>query len=177
VPLYALDGVAPTVHPTAFVAPSADLIGDVHVEAGASVWFGAVLRADFGPIIVREGANVQDGSVLHSGMLHPTEVGPGATIGHACVVHNCHIGEEALIGNHATVLDDAVVGARTLIGAGSLVSGRTTIPEGVIAMGTPARVLGPLAEREARFWVEGNPKIYQDLAQRYRAGLTPVAGS
>ena len=113
VPLYSFEGKSPTVHPTAFVAPSADLIGDVTVEAGASVWFGAVLRADFSPIVVREGANVQDGSVLHAGPDAPVEIGPGATIGHACVVHACTIGAQALVANHATVLDHAKVGARS----------------------------------------------------------------
>jgi carbonic anhydrase/acetyltransferase-like protein (isoleucine patch superfamily) len=174
VPLYAFEGKSPNVHPTAYVAPSADLIGEVTVEAGASVWFGAVLRADFGPIIVREGANVQDGSVLHSGPGHVTEVGPGATIGHACVVHNCVIGEEALIGNHATVLDDAVVGARALVGAGSLVSGGTEIPAGMLAIGTPARPIQPIEGSKAEHWVRDNPGIYQDLAKRYLAGIEPL---
>lgn len=173
-PLYSFEGKTPVVHPTAFVAPSADLIGDVVVEAGASVWFGAVLRADFGGIAVREGANVQDGSVLHSGEGHVTEIGAGATVGHACVVHSCTIGAEALIGNHATVLDHAVVGARTLIGAGSLVSGGTTVPDGVLAIGTPARVLGPIEDYDAEAWINGNPGIYQDLAQRYRTGLSAL---
>jgi carbonic anhydrase/acetyltransferase-like protein (isoleucine patch superfamily) len=174
VPLYAFQGKTPTVHPTAFVAPSADLIGDVTVEAGASVWFGAVLRADFGPIVVREGANVQDGSVLHSGPGHATEVGPGATIGHACVVHNCVIGEEALIGNHATVLDDATVGARALVAAGSLVSGGSAIPSGMLAIGTPARAVQPVEGSNAEHWVRDNPKIYQELARRYREDLEPL---
>jgi carbonic anhydrase/acetyltransferase-like protein (isoleucine patch superfamily) len=86
-PLFSFEGLAPTVHPTAFVAPTATLVGDVRVEANASIWYNAVLRADFGPIVVREGANVQDGCVLHGGDDPVTEIGPGATIGHLCVVN------------------------------------------------------------------------------------------
>jgi carbonic anhydrase/acetyltransferase-like protein (isoleucine patch superfamily) len=169
VPLYSFEGKSPVVHETAFIAPSADLIGDVTVEAGASVWFRAVLRADFGPIVIREGANVQDGSVLHASATHPVEIGRGATVGHSCVVHACTVGDEALIANHATVLDGARVGARSLVGAGSLVTGGTEIPEGVLAIGTPARVLGPAEGTNAELWVKGNPPIYQELARRYRA--------
>src|SRR4051794_1869891 len=110
-PLFSFEGLSPTVHPSAFIAPTASLVGDVRVEANASVWYGAVLRADFGPIVIREGANVQDGSILHGGDDPITEVGPGATIGHLCVVHGCVIGAEALIGNGATVQDGARIGA------------------------------------------------------------------
>ena len=171
-PLYSFEGKSPTVHPTAFVAPTASLIGDVTVEAGASVWFNAVLRADFGSIIVREGANVQDGSVLHAGPDGPVEIGPGATIGHGCVVHACTIGAEALIANHATVLDHAKVGSRSLVAAGALVSGGTEIPDGVLAIGVPARVMGPIEGTNAELWVNGNPATYQELAQRYLRGFT-----
>ena len=91
-PLFAFEGRAPRVDPTAFVAPTATLIGDVTVEAGASVWFNAVLRGDYGPIVVREGANVQDGSVLHAPPGIPVDIGPGATVAHLCVIHGVHVG-------------------------------------------------------------------------------------
>ena len=171
-PLYSFEGKSPTVHPTAFVAPTASVIGDVTVEENASVWYGVVLRGDFGPIAVRAGANVQDGSVVHSPVGIVTEIGPGATIGHACVVHGATIGEEALVGNHATVLDGAAVGARTLVAAGSVVTGE--IPAEVLAMGTPARVKGPIAGTSAEAWVQSNPQVYRDLAQRHRAGVVEV---
>ncbi len=116
-PLFAFEGREPAVSPSAWIAPTATLIGDVRVEDEASVWYGAVLRADFGPIIVRRGANVQDGSVLHGGEDPVTEVGEGATIGHLCVVHGAVIGAEALIGNGATVLDGATIGAHALVAA------------------------------------------------------------
>src|ERR1700746_613540 len=118
-PLFALEGHEPQVSPTAWIAPTATLVGDVRVEDDASVWYGAVLRADFGPITVRRGANIQDGSVLHGGPHPGTEIGPGATVGHLCVVHGALIGAEALIGNGATVLDGAVIGADALVAAGA----------------------------------------------------------
>src|SRR5262245_56545552 len=113
-PMFEFEGVAPKVHPTAWVAPTATLVGDVTVEANASVWYGAVVRADFGPIVIREGANIQDNSVLHGGP-NGTEIGLGATVGHLCVVHGCTIGEQALVGNGATVQDGAKIGARALV--------------------------------------------------------------
>src|ERR1700729_686793 len=109
-PLFAFEGREPRVSPAAWIAPTATLVGDVLVEDDASIWYGTVLRADFGPIVVRRGANVQDGSVLHGGPDPVTEVGEGATIGHLCVLHGAVVHAEALIGNGATVLDGAVVG-------------------------------------------------------------------
>ncbi len=173
-PLYSFEGRSPRVDPTAFVAPTATLIGDVVVEAGASVWFNTVLRADYGPVIVREGANVQDGSVLHSPPGIPVDIGPGATIAHMCIIHGAHIGAEALIANHATVLDGAVIGARSLVAAGALVTGGTKIPAEVLVVGAPATVKGPIAGTSAEMWVKVNPKAYQDLAQRYLTGLEPI---
>ena len=173
-PLYSLDGVGPTIADDAFIAPTACLVGDVRVEAGASVWYGVVLRADFSPITIREGANIQDGSVLHSGVDMPCEIGAGATIAHLCMVHSATIGEEALIGNHATVLDGARIGRRTLVAAGSLVLGGAEIPDEVLVVGSPAKVKGPLAGTTAALWVEANPQVYRDLAQRHRAGIKEI---
>jgi carbonic anhydrase/acetyltransferase-like protein (isoleucine patch superfamily) len=172
-PLFSFEDRSPQVHPDAWIAPTATLVGDVLVEAGASIWYGVVLRADFGRIRIRAGANVQDNSVLHGGDDPETEVGPGATVGHMCVVHGAVIGAEALIGNGATVQDGARIGARTLIGAGSLVPPNAEIPAGVMALGAPARVRGPLTEGAAR-WVDGNPSIYQELARRHAAGIDRV---
>jgi carbonic anhydrase/acetyltransferase-like protein (isoleucine patch superfamily) len=173
-PLFSFEGVAPTVHPTAFVAPTATLVGDVRVEARASIWYNTVLRADFGPIIVREGANVQDGSVLHGGDDPVTEIGAGATVGHLCVVHGCVIGEEALIGNGTTVQDGARIGARCLIGAGATVAPNTVVPDDTLVLGSVARAKGPLTD-SARWWVEGNPAIYRELAQRHKNGIAPAS--
>jgi carbonic anhydrase/acetyltransferase-like protein (isoleucine patch superfamily) len=170
-PLYSFEGVSPTVHPSAFVAPTAVLVGDVVVEAEASVWYNAVLRGDFSRITVREGANVQDGAVLHAPPELPCDIGRGATIAHQCVVHGATIGEEALIGNGSTVLDGAKVGRRTLVAAGALVVAGAEIPEEVLVTGAPAKVKGPIAGTSAEFWVDANPQGYRDLAQRHKAGV------
>jgi carbonic anhydrase/acetyltransferase-like protein (isoleucine patch superfamily) len=173
VPLFSFEGLAPTVSPEAWIAPTATLVGDVHVEAGASIWYGAVLRADFGPILVRRGANVQDGSVLHGGPDPVTEVGEGATIGHLCVVHGAVVHSEALIGNGATVLDGAIVGPRALVAAGATVPPGMEIPGGMLAVGVPARVAGPVTGGAGQ-WVANNPRIYRELARRHAAGVLPV---
>jgi carbonic anhydrase/acetyltransferase-like protein (isoleucine patch superfamily) len=132
-----------------------------------------VLRADFGRIVVRAGANIQDNSVLHGGADPETEIGPGATVGHVCVVHGAVIGAEALIGNGSTVQDGARIGSRALIGAGSLVPPGAEIPDGVLAVGAPARVRGPLSPG-AQQWVDGNPAIYQELARRHADGAYEI---
>jgi carbonic anhydrase/acetyltransferase-like protein (isoleucine patch superfamily) len=173
-PLFSFEGRSPRVDPTAFVAPTATLIGDVTIEAGASVWFNTVLRADYAPVIVREGANVQDGSVLHAPPGIPVDIGPGATVAHMCVIHGAHVGAQALIANRATVLDGAVIGARSLIAAGALVVGGTHIPAEVLVTGVPATVKGPIAGTGAEMWVKVNPQAYQDLARRYLTGLEPI---
>jgi carbonic anhydrase/acetyltransferase-like protein (isoleucine patch superfamily) len=174
-PMFAFEGRSPRVSASAFVAPTATLVGDVTVEDEASVWYGAVLRADFGPIVIRRGANVQDGSVLHGGEDPVTEVGEGATIGHLCVVHGCVIGAEALIGNGATVLDGAVIGARALVAAGATVAPGLVVPDGMLAVGVPARVAGEV-RGGALEWVRTNPEVYRGLARRHAAGVRPVSG-
>ena len=175
VPLFAFEGHTPDVSSSAWIAPTATLIGDVRVEAEASIWYGAVLRADLGPIIIRRGANVQDGSVLHGGDDPPTEVGEGATIGHLCVVHGAVIGTEALVGNGATVLDGVIVGRRALVAAGSTVPPRAVIPDGMLAAGVPARVLREVTGF-AEQWVQTNPGFYRELARRHAAGAKLVPG-
>jgi carbonic anhydrase/acetyltransferase-like protein (isoleucine patch superfamily) len=172
-PLFAFEGKAPRVSPAAWIAPTATLVGDVWVGEEASVWYGAVLRADFGPIIIRRGANIQDGSVLHGGEDPVTEIGEGVTIGHLCVVHGAVIDDEALIGNGATVLDGAVVGSRALVAAGSTVPPGMIIPAGMLAVGSPARVTREVSGN-AKEWVDTNPQIYRELARRHAAGIRPV---
>ena len=173
--MFAFEGRSPRVSASAWIAPTATLVGDVTVEDEASVWYGAVLRADFGPIIVRRGANVQDGSVLHGGADPVTEVGEGATIGHLCVVHGCVVGAEALIGNGATVLDGAVIGARALIAAGATVAPGLVVPDGMLAVGVPARVAGEVRGGALK-WVQTNPEVYRELARRHAAGVRPAGG-
>jgi carbonic anhydrase/acetyltransferase-like protein (isoleucine patch superfamily) len=174
-PLFSFEGKRPTVHPSAFIAPTAVLIGDVTVEERASVWYNAVLRSDFNAIVIRRGANVQDSAVIHVTPRAGVEIGPGATVGHLCCIHAALIGEEALVGNGATVLDGARIGVRAMVAAGSLVTPETDIPDGMLAMGAPAKVKGPLAGTPAEFWVRVNPEGYQALAQRHRVGIEEVA--
>ncbi|MEQ6900917.1 gamma carbonic anhydrase family protein [Nocardioides sp. YIM 152588] len=171
---FEFEGKRPQVHPEAFVAPTATLIGDVRVERGASVWYGAVLRADICTILVREGANVQDNSVIHGAPDAVVEIGPGATVAHLCVVHGSTLGAQALLGNSSTILDDARLGSGSMVAAGSLVSPGTDLPDGVLAAGTPAQVKRPIEGTGAQFWVEANPPYYAELAQRHRAGVGPV---
>jgi carbonic anhydrase/acetyltransferase-like protein (isoleucine patch superfamily) len=174
-PLFSFEGRYPRVHPSAFIAPTAVLVGDVTVEERASVWYNAVLRGDFNPIVVRRGANVQDCSVVHVTPQHGVEVGAGATVGHNCTVHAAVLAEECLVGNGATVLDGARVGVRAMVAAGALVTPGTEIPDGTLALGTPAKVRGPLAGTPAELWVRVNPEAYQALAQRHRTGVTRLA--
>jgi carbonic anhydrase/acetyltransferase-like protein (isoleucine patch superfamily) len=173
-PLLEFEGKRPVVHPEAWVAPTATLIGDVTVEAGASIWYGAVLRADICTIVVREGANVQDNSVLHAAPGETLVIGPDATVGHGCVIHGRELGRQALVGNGSTVLDHAVVGERTLVAAGSVVTPATELPAGVLAAGTPAREVKPIAGTSAEFWVETNGAYYRELAARHAAGARAV---
>ncbi|NKQ58355.1 gamma carbonic anhydrase family protein [Amycolatopsis sp. K13G38] len=170
-PLFSFEGVSPTVHPDAWIAPTATLIGDVVVEKDVSIWYGAVIRADYGRIIIREGANIQDNSVIHVGGI--CEIGRNVTVGHQCLVHDCTIGEQALIGNGAIVLDQARIGERTLVAAGATVGPNTEVPAEVIAMGTPAKKFVPLTD-SARSWVDHNAALYQELARRHAEGIAPV---
>jgi carbonic anhydrase/acetyltransferase-like protein (isoleucine patch superfamily) len=174
VPLFSFEGREPAIDPAAWIAPTATLVGDVTVEAEASVWYGAVLRADFGPIIIRRGANIQDGSILHGGLDPVTEVGEGATVGHLCVVHGAVIGAEALIGNGATVLDGVTVGCRSLVAAGCTVPPGMIIPADMLAVGVPAKIVGQVTGG-AKLWVESNPQIYRELARRHAAGVVAIS--
>ena len=162
------------MHPDAWVAPTATLIGDVTVEAGASIWYGAVLRGDICTIVVREGTNVQDNSVLHAAPGDTLTVGPNATIGHGCVVHCADVGEKALVGNGSTLLDGAKVGAGTLVAAWSVVTPGVEIPAGVVAAGIPCKPTKAIEGTSSEFWVLTNFEYYQDLARRHAAGARPT---
>lgn len=174
---YEFEGKSPTVHPEAFVAPTATLIGDVTIEKGASVWYGAVLRADICTIIVREGANIQDNSVVHGAPGVVVELGENSTVAHSCVFHGDRLGTRALLGNDSTVLDGASIGDGTLVAAGSLVTPGTQIPAGVLAAGAPAQVKKPIEGTGAAFWIETNAPYYRELADRHVAGIREVDDS
>jgi carbonic anhydrase/acetyltransferase-like protein (isoleucine patch superfamily) len=170
-PRYAFEGLHPRVDPSAFVAPTATLVGDVIVEAGASIWYGVVIRADYAPVVVRAGANVQDNAVVHGPPGLTTDIGPGATVAHNCVVHGAILEEECLVANGSVVLDGATVGARSLVAAGSVVPANTTVPPGMLVAGAPAVVKRPVEGTAAELWVQANPGAYAELAQRHRTGI------
>ena len=176
-PIYSFEGKTPKIHPGAWVAPTATVVGDVEIEEGASVWYGAVVRGDFSKVIIRAGANVQDGAVIHGPPGNPTEVGAGATVAHNCVVHGAVLGEECPIANGTVVLDGAKVGARALVAAGSVVASGAEIPPGVLAAGSPAEVKRPIEGTPAENWVRINPRGYRMLARRHAEGAQPVEGS
>ena len=175
--LFEFEGRRPQIHPEAFVAPTATLIGDVRIERGASVWYGAVLRADICTIIVREGANIQDNSVVHGAPDVVVEIGAGATVAHTCVFHGDTLGEKALLGNASTVLDGASIGDGSLVAAGSVVTPGTEIPGGVLAAGAPAAAKKPIEGTGAQMWVDSNGPYYADLARRHREGIAPLDAS
>ena len=147
-PLYALDEASPQLAAGAWAAPSADLIGDVRLGLRASVWFGAVIRADNTPILVGEESNIQDGAVGHSDPGAPLAIGARVTVGHQAILHGCTVGDGALIGMGARVLNGAVVGANCLVGAGALVTEGKVFEAGMLIVGVPARIVRPLTEAE-----------------------------
>jgi carbonic anhydrase/acetyltransferase-like protein (isoleucine patch superfamily) len=171
--LYQLDGIAPELAPDAWVAPGAQLSGRVVLEAGASVWFNAVLRGDNEPITIGRGSNIQDGCVCHTDMGYPLEVGADCTVGHLAILHGCVVGDETLVGMGATVLTGAVIGRNVLIGAGALVTEGKRIPDGVLVIGRPGKVSRELTADE----IEGLRRSaagYRANAARFRAGLRPA---
>jgi carbonic anhydrase/acetyltransferase-like protein (isoleucine patch superfamily) len=170
-PIFAVGEKVPRIHPTAFIAPTATVVGDVTVHEGASIWYGAVVRGDTSFAVIGPGANIQDGAVVHGRADQPAIIGSEASIAHNAIIHGAEIGERALIGNGAQVLDGASVGAGTLLAAGSVVLPGTEIPAGVLAAGTPATVKRTLAGTASEEWITGNPGRYATLAVLHRDGL------
>ena len=128
----------PVIHPNAYIAPNATVVGDVHIGAGSSVFFGSVLRGDREPITIGEDTNIQDNCVLHQEYGCPTTVGSRVTVGHGAILHGCTIGDETLIGMGAILLNGAVIGRHCIVGAGALVTQNTVIPDGSLVYGSPA---------------------------------------
>lgn len=173
--LYALDGIAPTVPENGdyWVAPTADVMGNVTLGSAASVWFGAVIRGDNDKITVGEGSNIQENSVLHTDPGFPLTIGKNCTIGHKAILHGCTIGENSLIGMGATVLNGAIIGKNCLIGAGALVTEGKVIPDGSLVVGAPARVVREL-DAAAIQGLKGSALHYQENMRRFKAGLTTL---
>ncbi|WP_334157090.1 phenylacetic acid degradation protein PaaY [Oryzomicrobium sp.] len=172
--VYAIDGIVPVVDPSAFVHPSAVLIGDVIVGPGCYVGPGASLRGDFGRLILEAGANLQDTCVMHGFPGTDTVVEEDGHIGHGAVLHGCRIGRNALIGMNAVIMDNAVVGEAAIVAACAFVKAGAEIPARHLAAGVPAKVVRELSEEEIAWKVAGT-RTYQDLTKRCLATLVETA--
>ncbi len=172
--IYQLDGLAPQVHPSAFVADSAQIMGDVSLAEDSSVWFGAVIRGDSDRISIGAGSNVQDGSILHVDAGCPLTLGERVTVGHRVVLHGCTIGDESLIGIGAVVLNGARIGRNCLVGAGALVTEGKGFPDGSMILGSPAKAVRQLTPEQ----IEGlrrSAEHYIANARRFQRGLSRLA--
>ena len=163
--VYAIDGIVPVVDPTAFVHPSAVLIGDVIVGPGCYVGPCASLRGDFGRLILERGANLQDTCVMHGFPGTDTVVEENGHIGHGAVLHGCRIGRNALVGMNAVIMDNAVIGESTIVAACAFVKAGVAIPPRSLVAGMPAKVIRPLSAEEIA-WKDDGTRTYQDLTRR-----------
>jgi len=168
--IYSIEGRVPQIAGDAWVAPNATVIGDVSLAAGASVWFGAVLRGDVERLTIGPGSNIQDNSVLHSDPGAPLMLGQRVTVGHMVMLHGCHVGDHSLIGIGAVVLNHARIGARSIVGAAALVTEGKEFPDGVLIIGSPARVARPLTNGELA-QMPVTAQRYIDRARLYRHSL------
>jgi carbonic anhydrase/acetyltransferase-like protein (isoleucine patch superfamily) len=171
--IYQLDELAPKMHETAWVADSAQVIGDVALAEGVSVWFGTVIRGDTESVRIGRGSNIQDASVLHADPGVPLEIGEDVSIGHQVMLHGCTIGDGSLIGIGAVVLNRARIGKNCLVGAGSLVTEGKEFPDGSMILGSPAKAVRQLSPEQ----IEGLKAIahhYVENARRYKAGFKKI---
>ena len=157
----------PRLHPTAWIAPGATVIGDVTLEEESSVWYGAVLRGDINRIIIGPRSNVQDNAVVHLDTAYPTIVGELVTVGHSAIVHACRIDDQVLVGMGAIVLDGAEVGARSIIGANTLVTLGMKIPAGSLVLGSPAKIVKQLSVEQQKE-IAGWALRYVETSKRFR---------
>jgi phenylacetic acid degradation protein len=171
--VYAIDGIVPVVDPSAFVHPSAVLIGDVIVGARAYIGPCASLRGDFGRIVVEEGANIQDHCMLHGFPGKDTVVGPEVTVGHGAILHGCVVRRGALIGMNCVVNDNAEIGEHAVVAALAFVKAESRVPARALAAGIPAKVLREISQDEMR-WKHDNLHLYQQLAVRSATTMQPV---
>lgn len=174
-PIYQLGKYAPRIDPTAFVAESADIIGNVVIKAGASVWFGCTVRADNDLIVIGAGSNIQDGSVLHADPGVPLVIGKNVTVGHMAVLHGCTVGDGTLIGIRSTVLNGSVIGAGCIVGAGALVTENKHIPDYSVLFGAPAKVARVMTPEEAER-LKGIAAHYVKNSERFRELLVRLDG-
>lgn len=171
--IYELDGERPQCDPESWVAETAAVMGRVVLKKGASVWFGATLRGDNDPITIGENSNVQDGSVLHTDVGQPLEIGRDCTIGHMVMLHGCTIGENTLIGIGSIILNGAKIGRNCLIGANSLITEGKVIPDGAMVMGAPGKVVRELSPEQIQM-ITGSAHHYAENWKRYARGLKKI---
>ena len=172
--IYALDGAAPTIAESAWVADSAQVMGRVILAENASVWYGAVLRGDNDRITIGADSNVQDGSVLHTDHGKPLVLGRGVTIGHQVVLHGCNIGDYSLVGIQSVVMNGARIGRNSIVGAGSLVTEGKEFPDGVLIVGSPAKVVRELTAEQIA-GLQRSATHYVAQQQRHARGLKRLA--
>jgi len=172
--LYALDGVAPRVAEGAWIADSAQVMGNVELAADVSVWFGTVIRGDTEVIRIGRGSNIQDGSVLHADIGKPLEIGENVTVGHKVMLHGCTIGDGSLIGIGAIVLNGAKIGKGCIVGAGALVTEGKEFPDGSMVIGSPAKAVRELTS-EQQLGLRWSAEHYIENARRFRDGLKQIA--
>ncbi len=172
-PVVRLGGDSPTLHDSAWVAPTATVIGRVALGPDASVWYSTVVRADLETIEIGAGSNVQDGCVLHADPGRPVQIGERVTVGHRAVVHGATVEDDVLIGMGSVILNGAHIGSGSIVGAGAVVTESTRIPPGSLVIGAPAKVRGQLGD-EQRQAISANAAHYVALAARHRAEATPV---
>lgn len=172
-PQYEIDGQRPAVPASAWIAPSADLIGAVKLGEDVGIWFGAVIRADNTDIIVGDRSNVQEGAMLHSDPGSPLTVGADCTIGHNAILHGCTVGDRALIGMGATVLNNAVIGDDCIVGAGALVTEGKSFPPGSLIVGSPARAVRTLDD-QAKAMLKVSATHYVERQRNFAKGLKRV---
>ena len=171
--IYALGDRRPEIHEDSWIAPDANVIGDVVLEEAASIWFCATLRGDNERITVGAGSNVQENVVIHTDMGFPCTIGPNCTIGHKAMLHGCTVGEGSLIGMGATVLNGAKIGKGCIIGAHALITEGKEIPDGSLVMGAPGKVVKELSDQQRQVLV-ASARHYQDNMRRFRDTLVPV---
>ncbi|MCU1721431.1 gamma carbonic anhydrase family protein [Pseudomonas sp. 5P_5.1_Bac1] len=169
---YRLGDFRVETHPQSWVAPNATLIGKVRLQAGANVWFNAVLRGDNELIDIGANSNVQDGTVMHTDMGSPLTIGKGVTIGHNAMLHGCSVDDYSLIGINAVILNGARIGKHCIIGANALIPEGKEIPDGSLVMGSPGKVVRELTEAQKKM-LEASAAHYVHNAQRYAHDLAP----
>jgi carbonic anhydrase/acetyltransferase-like protein (isoleucine patch superfamily) len=171
--LYALDGIEPEIDPTAWIAPTAVVLGRCRMAARSSLWFGAVVRGDNELITLGEGSNVQENCVLHTDPGYPLTIGPEVTVGHLAMLHGCEIGEGSLVGIGATILNGVRIGKRCLIGAHALIPEGREIPDDSLVMGSPGKIVRAVTDEQAAR-VRAGTQNYIERAQTYRERLRPL---